>query len=97
MIEDSEFFVTLQSNQEIHNSCLSFNVTLPRTVHLYSNWKVALTKISTTVEFTQTINFLPTFVIVGNIVEESILNNEVLRSFKSCYTRSTLAGNWLFH
>ena len=82
MIEDSEFFVTLQSNQTVHNSCLSFNVTLPHTVHLYSDWKVALTKISTTVEFDQTLTFLPTFVITANVVEESILNNEVLRSLR---------------
>ena len=80
MIEDSEFYVTLQSNQVVHNSCLSFNVTLPRTVHLYSDWKVALTKIYTMVEFNQSLQFLPTFVIIANVVEESILNNEVLRS-----------------
>ena len=82
MIEDSEFYITLQSNQDVHNSCLSFNILLPRTVHLYSDWKVALTKISTSVEFTQTLDFLPTFVITANVVEESTLNNEVLKALR---------------
>ena len=81
MLEDSDFYVTLQSDQSVHNSCLSFNVTLPRTVHLYSEWKIALTKITTTVKF-KDLDFLLTFMITGNIVEESIHNNEVLKSLK---------------
>ena len=81
MIEPSDFFVTLQSDQEKHNSCLSFNVKLPRTVYLYSEWKIAITQISSTASF-EKLEYLPTFVITSNIVEESIYNNEVLKSLK---------------
>ena len=81
MIEESEFYVTLQSNQNIHNSCLSFNVSLPRTVHLYSDWHVAVTAISTTAEFEE-LHFLPTFVVTTNISHDDLYNNEALRALK---------------
>ena len=81
MIEPSDFFVTLQSDQGLHNSCLSFNIKLPRTVYLYSEWKIAISHISSTASFTD-LEFLPTFVITSDIVEESIYNNEVLKSLK---------------
>lgn len=91
MIEPEEFFISVKSNGL---SPLSFSAKLPRSVNLYSAWKVGIAHITTTLKIAGV--EIPTFGLMLNILEESSFNTECVKMLRILSLNSEWGKSGIF-